>query len=207
MIILNNKTRYDSKFLRKVLSNALRYWKKECTPLPSYLKNIRITVSTAKQDRCCTGWAWLNTNAMRLRIPHWPSSVTHSSRSLMGENYASGYKPLTLSQDLIFVFFHELMHNRGYRHANISDGYLKKVATEVPFIPWEYAPTKQEIMQLRPPKKNLQEERYIKALKMVDKWEKKSKTAASHLSQWQKKVKRYEKILSNSEEKKFKKDK
>lgn len=199
MIILNNKTRYDSKFLRKVLSTALRYWKKECTPLPSYLKNIRITVNTAKQDRCCTGWAWLNTNAMRLRIPHWSPLVTHSSRSLMGENYASGYKPLTLSQDLIFVFFHELMHNRGYRHANISDIYLKKVATEVPFIPWEYVPTKQEVMQVRAPKKNLLEERYKRAMGLVIKWEKKVKVANNHLKKYKQKVKYYERALSNRE--------
>lgn len=198
MIILKNNTRYNTKFLHKVLSIALKYWKKEHSSLPHYLKNIRVTVNPTKGATACTGVAWLNSNAMRLRIPYWGPSHTTSTR-LIESHSTCEPKALSLFQDLVFVFFHELMHNRGYRHTNISDPYLMKMALEVPPIPWEYAPTKQEVMQVRAPKKNLLEERYKRAMGLVIKWEKKVKVANNHLKKYKQKVKYYERALSNRE--------
>ncbi len=197
MITVTNKTRYSDRFLRTVLSRALKHWQKEMKPLPNYLHNIRVTIVRAKQDRGVSGLAWTNTNLMRLKIPYYST-----------ERHPRAWNGLNFTHDLIYVFYHELMHNIGHRsHREINDSYLMRCACEYGInLPWEYISDKQPAVASRP-KRNLKEERYYKALKMVTKWEKKATVANKHLKKWQKKVKRYEKILSNSEEKKFKKDK
>lgn len=191
MITITNKTRYSDKFLRNVLSGALKFWKREMKPLPNYLHNIRVTIVRAKQDRGVAGIAWPNTNVMRLKIPYYSQG-----RSLVLWN------GLHLVQDLIFVFYHELMHNIGHRsHKEINDRYLMRCAVESGVsLPWEYICDKQTAVASRP-KRNLKEERYHKALKMVTKWEKKHLAASKHLKEWQRKVKWYEKSLSKLEEK------
>jgi hypothetical protein len=94
------------------------------------------------------------------------------------------------------------MHNIGHSsHLEINDKYLMKCAVESGInLPWQYVSPKEEMKQYRP-KKDLRAERYQKALKMVEKWEKKVKGANKHLKQWQKKVKYYDKALSKNEEK------
>ncbi len=191
MISITNKTRYDSKFLRNVLSGALKHWQKEMKPLPNYLHNIEVTVVPARQYRGVSGYAWFNTNKMRLKIPYYSPELHHIA-----------YNGLHFVQDLIFVFYHELMHNLGRRHLEINDKYLMRCAVESGVnLPWQFVPTKAEVLQHRP-KRDLRKERYQKALKMVSKWEKKVKTSNKHLKAWQKKVKYYNKMLLKTGEQK-----
>ena len=189
MISLTNKTRYNTKFLQRILGKALKYWQKEMKPLPRYLNCINITVVPARQSRGVSGYAWPQTSLMKLKIPYYSTN-----RSPVVWN------GLSFIQDLIFVFYHELMHNIGHSsHLEINDKYLMKCAVDSGInLPWEYALVK-EAKQFRL-QKDLREARYQKALKMVEKWEKKVKTGNLRLKQWQKKVKYYNKALSKKGE-------
>jgi hypothetical protein len=132
---------------------------------------------------------------MRLKIPYY--STERSPRAWNGLNFV---------HDLIYVFYHELMHNIGHQsHREINDRYLMRCACESGIsLPWEYISDKPVVVASRP-KRNLKEERYHKALKMVGKWEKKASVADKHLKEWRRKVKWYEKSLSKSEESNFRK--
>jgi hypothetical protein len=182
---LKNDTAWDSKKLKKFLIQCKNYDDKIEGKLRNW-QNKELTVHVVyikKLDHCYyDGYAYLRGAYMRLRVPS-PNVI----------------KYLDLKQ-LAYLFFHEYMHIRGYRHRQMNDRYSydfieegfreKKLdvitAIEKP-VEVKVKPTQEDKVEK---KLNIAKRRLVKAENML-------KRATKLIKKWKSKVKYYEKKRCN----------
>lgn len=166
-----NKTKYDTRDLRKLFCEALRRNEKiEGKLLCKHRLDVWVVYSredVSGQGRYSGGW-------IKIRLPHSNLNPVH----------------------IAYVFEHEVQHNRGFRH-NRYDPTLSYCWTK-DLSRWEWAKDYQ-IREKQPrvkPKQDLQLKRYAHTKEMVEKKEKQLKRLQKQLKKWKQKERYYERVLT-----------
>lgn len=180
---VNNKTNWETKDLRKLCRAVIKH---------IGTRRHRITVEYSKKTSydCYHGYAYINSIGVTMFVPRETRRTIKA-----GDNG----KSMTVIESIKFepekfaqVLEHEIYHNMGLKHDEMSKevlyckqdcGYVKNLKVSV-----------KTIKEKKP--RNLQKERYEKALKNAKLYTSKVKRYTNLLKKWNSKVKYYEKVIS-----------
>lgn len=179
---LTNKTHYETRLLRKLLTVCLREFRRREGD-PRQIRHLEVTVEHGR-SKWIGGRAYLNGRFVRMILPK------------NFERYTSGNAPQVFAR----IFIHELGHCVGMRH-------MKGHAGEGEFWEWIRANIDEERFPLpiaeskRKPKGPLQEKRYLQAVANSKRAETRLKRAQTLAKKWRTKVRYYERALAAKREK------
>ena len=192
MKIINN-TDYVTNDLKKIFTQCEKTNGIVCDNW--IMKNLTIKIVHTKQARGCSGRAAINGYSMTIRIPNYEYYFLKADDTKMV--YAVEGKMITkleylkrkrrnLTEDVAWIFCHELQHIRGLLHKDIQDTYD---------LEWTKDYTIGIKIKKDKPKVNLQIKRYDNVMKHVKEAESKIKRWQKILKKWNTKKKYYEKKL------------
>lgn len=173
MLKVINKTDWDTQDLRKLILAAM----KEVIDKDDWrYKEMKVTIEKSRSG--IRGYAFLNSNCMRLKLP-------------------KEFEFIKLAR----VIGHEFFHILGYRHKDMRGHFFQvHQTTETlmsdPCMKWAWPLL--NIRKKEPkvkPKKDLQVVRYLKLKDRLEDKQKKLKRLGKQIKKLMPKIKRYEKIL------------
>jgi len=174
-LALKNNTRYRTQDLRKLFLECMRR---------EGMQRARVTVNYSKRGRV-HGRAWFNTILSEMFLP---KSFT---KWVEGKGYVrEQIKEFTPEQveDIAQVFRHELGHNLGLKHEDMVCCWHIDCSWARGFVV--------RLKEQKPAKRrDLVQERYLKAVRKVKEFECKVKRSKTLLDKWSRKVSYYEKKL------------
>lgn len=165
---LYNKTKYDSKWLKSLIyetAKHLRGYRKRC-------KYLNITFTNRKwgiSGRAIVSGCWI-----QMKLPPEIKDI----------------------RELTYVIMHEMAHNLGEYHRDMYKKIYRnyntfKINRELFAFADSYLPIKYGVMPLKQAR-NIREERYQKALKMLKYYTSREKRIKNLKKKWESKVKYYE---------------
>lgn len=176
-IILNNKTHYSSRDLKKLFGNLLKKYKKAHSDF--FHKSVRITcIYNRYKDGFCGGYAYYNNNIVILKLPKEKIGYTH-------HNGLSD----TFEQRLTRTFEHELDHCRGLKHRVMEKDSARDIShLDMSIVIGEKTKNKKN--------NNKSTDKLISLINRRKNWETKAKRAATALKKLNMSIKYYQKKIA-----------
>lgn len=172
---INNKTKYDTRFLRKIFTACEKHI------FATYLvhgesKHRHVTIKTHKKGTSTVGgYAWYNSWSVVITLPPPISTLYGNTKR---ENTINARR-------VAQVYLHEIGHNIGLKHKQMKPS----TKINVDWLPDEIVPLKSEKIK---PKIDIVEIRAKKTQAKLSEWQRKLKRAKTYVKKYQAKVKYYE---------------
>lgn len=170
-----NKTRWDTRDLRRVFAAVLRRWNKtDNRKVPSRrLKNVNVV---SARWRGVSGCAYVASGWMTIRLPKEKEQLD--------------------VEQIGFVFEHELAHCAGYQHSEMGPLNSWKMVTIGRYDYLRGFEIRAKVAPAPKVRSDRQVERYQREVASLARWRTKLKRAQTGVKAHQAKVKRYERILA-----------
>lgn len=170
---LVNRTSYDTRVLRRIITTVHRVMAKNEGRLPAW-RHLRITVETRRARQYegrVSGWASYGGGRMMLRLPH-------PRRHHVGAHRVA------------WLVEHELYHSYGRKHGSFREEPEEWWAQHVGTDPLPLKARKAH------PARDLVAERRAHAQRLLRQWERRAKLAQTKVRQYRKKVRYYDRAAA-----------